>query len=161
MVGEVKEHNILAQEHEDEAEEPLPGQPERFDWGGMQNERYFAAHNNQMEGGIKGESFSSSSSFFQCPVLLTLVLLLIDHHKEKEERRGRDVLDTALTALSAELRRWPAAECGRRYPTLRCGWDPEVLGAWSRLLDGRCVGHVSGSCRAVWPSGRRSGKRGS
>ena len=85
----------FAQDHKDKAEEPFPEQPEQFDRGGMQNEQYFAAHDNQMEGGIKGESFSSSFSFFQYPVLITLVLLFINHHKEKEERRGRSVLDGA------------------------------------------------------------------
>ena len=84
MVGEVKEHNILAQEHKDKAEEPLCGRSEQFDRGGMQNEQYFAAHDNQIAGGIKGESFSSSFSFSQYSVLLIRVLLLLDHHKEKE-----------------------------------------------------------------------------
>jgi len=72
---------------------------------------------------------------------------------------------TALAASSAELRRRSAAECerrsallaARRDPTLPRVEEPEVLDAWSRLLDGRCTGHVGGSGRAVWPRGRRSG----
>ena len=93
MVKELRKPTTVVQEHKGDAEEALPEQPERFDRGGTQNERLYAAHNNQTEGGIHGESFSSSSSFFQYPVLLTLILLLLDPNKEKEERRGRDVLD--------------------------------------------------------------------
>ena len=63
MVGELKEPNIITQEHKEEAEECLPERPVQFDQGGMQNERFFAAHDNQTEGGIQGGSFSSSSSF--------------------------------------------------------------------------------------------------
>ena len=65
MVEEVTEPNIIVQEHKGEAEETLPEQPEQFDRGGTQNERFYLAHNNQTEGGTQGESVSSSFSFFQ------------------------------------------------------------------------------------------------
>ena len=48
---ELKEPNIIVQEHKGEAEENLPEQPELFDRGGTQNEQFYAAHNNQTEGG--------------------------------------------------------------------------------------------------------------
>ena len=94
-MGKRRELNIIVQEHEGEAEEPLPRQPAQFDLGGTQNEQFYAEHNNQTEGEIQGEPFSSSSSFFQHSVLLTLILLLLDCYTEKEEHIGRDVLDGA------------------------------------------------------------------
>ena len=73
---------------------------------------------------------------------------------------------TALAASSAELRRRSAAECewrsvllaARRDLTLPRGEEPEVLDAWSRLLDGRCAGHVGGSSRAAWPTVGEEGR---
>ena len=48
----------------------------------------------------------------------------------------------------------------RRDPTLPCGWEPNGLGAWSWLFEGRCVGDVGGPGRAAWLCGFVADGRG-
>jgi hypothetical protein len=51
---ELRESNFIVQEHEGEAEEPLPGQPERFDPGGAQDERFLQHTTIKQRGGYTG-----------------------------------------------------------------------------------------------------------